>query len=63
MNARRSWEVLASEMRVLSSGDGVRKVIGDQVRRCEFHYAMPGRAFIGREVVFTCTDGEWRAEG
>lgn len=54
---------MAAEMRVLASGDGVRRVLGDQVQRCEFHYAMPGRAFIGREVVFVCVDAEWRAEG
>jgi hypothetical protein len=34
-----------------------------QVTRTEFHYAMPGRAFITREVVFVCTGGDWRAEG
>ena len=55
--------MLAAEIGVLASGEGVRKVIGDQVKTCEFHYAMPGRAFICREVVFVCVDGEWRAEG
>ena len=57
------WEVMAAELHVLASGDGVRKLLGDQVTRCEFHYAMPGRGFINREVVFTCVGGEWRAEG
>ena len=34
-----------------------------QVTRAEFHYAMPGRTFINREVVFVNTGGDWRAEG
>ena len=34
-----------------------------QMTKAEFHYSMPGRAFINREVVVTCVGGEWRAEG
>jgi len=48
---------------VLASGVGVRRILGDQRTRCEFRYGMVGREHIGREVVFVCVDGDWRAEG
>jgi len=42
----------------------VLKIIGDQERRAEFRYLMPGQSLnIQREVVFYCENGDWRAEG
>ena len=59
------WRQIASEVTALALGDGVRHVIGDQLTRAEFRFSMPGRAYINREVVFVCAEGnqDWRAEG
>jgi len=57
------WAQIAGELALLASGVGVRRIVGDQKRRAEFRYGMVGKPHIGREVVFVCTDGDWRAEG
>ena len=59
------WTQIAAEVTALATGDGVRRVIGDQRTRAEFRFSMPGRTYINREVVFVCAEGtnDWRAEG
>jgi hypothetical protein len=57
------WRVIAAEVTALARGEGVTRVLGDQKTSAEFRFTMPGRDFIGREVVFTCVGGEWRAQG
>ena len=36
---------------------------GDQVSRATFFFQSPTAELCDREVVFTCVEGEWRAEG
>ena len=58
------WKQLAQEGQLIADGSEVLKIIGDQERRAEFRYLMPGQSLnIQREVVFYCENGDWRAEG
>ena len=58
------WNNLKIEMQVISSGLGVTKIEElNGGRRIVFFFEHPVYKGCDREVVFTCTDGEWRAEG
>jgi S-ribosylhomocysteine lyase LuxS involved in autoinducer biosynthesis len=52
------------ELTLIADGSKVTKIVGDQVTKAEFRYFMPNQQLsIQREVVFTCENGDWRAEG
>ena len=58
------WKQLVEELTLIADGSKVTKIVGDQVTKAEFRYFMPNQQLsIQREVVFTCENGDWRAEG
>jgi len=58
------WKQLVEELTLIADGSKVTKIVGDQVTKAEFRYFMPSQQLnIQREVVFTCENGDWRAEG
>jgi hypothetical protein len=60
------WNNLKWEINTLATGVGVRGIGGNQIDEAIFTFDLrepDGNAQIDREVVFTCMDGEWRAEG
>ena len=57
------WSSLVAEIRVIADGSAVKRIGGNQVSRATFYFQSPTAALCDREVVFTCVDGEWRAEG
>jgi hypothetical protein len=66
------WQMLKAELERIHAGEGVRLIGGDEIKRAEFRFSMPGedgRDFqIDREVVFIdcAAQGEssdWRADG
>jgi hypothetical protein len=61
--AEGQWQNLIAEIRAISVGVGVNRIGGDQVKVACFFFAHPTLDGCDREVVFTCSAGEWRAEG
>jgi hypothetical protein len=67
------WRMLKAELERIHAGQGVRLIGGDEIKRAEFRFSMPGedgRDFqIDREVVFIdCaapgeSQSDWRADG
>jgi hypothetical protein len=61
--AEGQWTNLISEIAAIRCGKGVHKIEGDQIHRAVFFFSHPLLETCDREVAFTCTKGEWRAEG
>lgn len=57
------WENLKSEIFAIATGTGVTRIEGDQTTTAVFYFRHPKVEQMDREVVFVCTDGDWRAEG
>ena len=58
------WKLLGDEIALLADGGEVFEIVGDQRTRAEYRYLMPNQSLnITREVVFVCSNGDWRAEG
>jgi hypothetical protein len=57
------WRNLSSEITAMSAGRGVDHIEGDQVNNAVFYFKHPLLQSCDREVSFTCSRGEWRAEG
>jgi|TARA_B110000977_G_scaffold201228_1_gene294862 hypothetical protein len=58
------WKQLVEELSLIANGSRVTKIVGDQVSKAEFRYFMPNQELsIHREVMFTCENGDWRADG
>ena len=63
-DSKEEWINLRLEIAVCASGKSVSRIEGDQETRAVFFFPSPNKNFdFDREVIFTCTDGEWRAEG
>ena len=63
LNNAEQWSSLVAEIRAIADGAAVKRIGGDQVSRATFFFQSPTAELCDREVVFTCVDGEWRAEG
>jgi hypothetical protein len=61
--AEGQWKNLSEEIVALARGKGVTKIEGDQTTKAIFFFEHPILKGCDREVVFICTQGEWRAEG
>lgn len=57
------WTNLIAEVAAIAAGRGVTKIEGDQITKAVFFFQHPLFPGCDREVSFTCTNGEWRAEG
>ena len=57
------WAAIAAEIQAIADGATVAKISGDQTTKAVFFFPHPTLVRCDREVVFVCTDGEWRAEG
>mmetsp|Transcript_67361 Transcript_67361/g.140354 ORF Transcript_67361/g.140354 Transcript_67361/m.140354 type:complete len:115 (+) Transcript_67361:56-400(+) len=57
------WTNLKQEILAITSGQGVTRIKGDQVKNVIFHFRHPVMLQCDREVAFVCVNDEWRAEG
>jgi len=60
---RERWLALAADVQAVAKGQGVTRILGDQKNLIEIQFKDPNHPQIDRAVVFTCTAGDWRAEG
>mmetsp|Transcript_10983 Transcript_10983/g.17260 ORF Transcript_10983/g.17260 Transcript_10983/m.17260 type:complete len:114 (+) Transcript_10983:181-522(+) len=57
------WINLKDEIAAIAQGESVNRITGDQTTNATFFFKHPTLRNCDREVVFVCTDGDWRAEG
>jgi len=56
------WANLKQEIAAIAGGQLVKGILGNQTTKAKFMFQHPTQAMCDREVVFTCVNGDWRAE-